>query len=32
MEACNCHEKTCDELAKHSFPGGKYDKSRAIFD
>ena len=27
MEACNRHEKTCDELVKHTFPGGKYDKS-----
>ncbi len=26
MEACNHHEKTCDELVKHIFPGGKYDK------
>ena len=25
MEACNRHEKTCDELVKHTFPGGKYD-------
>ena len=32
MEACNRHEKTCDELVKHKFPGGKYDKSKSIFD
>jgi hypothetical protein len=32
MEACNRHEKTCDELVKHTFPGGKYDKSKSIFD
>ena len=22
MEACNRHEKTCDNLIKHTFPGG----------
>ena len=32
MEACNRHEKTCDELIKPTFPGGKYDKSKSIFD
>ena len=32
MEACNRHEKNCDELVKHTFPGGKYDKSKSIFD
>ncbi len=32
MEACNRHEKTCDELVKHTFPGGKYNKSQSIFD
>jgi len=32
MEACNRHEKTCDELVKHTFPGGKYNKSKSIFD
>ena len=32
MEACNRHEKTCDELVKHTFPGGKYDKCKSIFD
>ena len=32
MEACNRHEKTCDELVKHTFPGGRYDKSKSIFD
>jgi hypothetical protein len=32
MEACNRHEKTCDELIKHKFPGGKYNKSQSIFD
>ena len=32
MEACNRHEKTCDELVKHTFPGGKYSKSKSIFD
>ncbi len=25
-------KKTCDELVIHSFPGGKYDKSKSIFD
>ena len=24
MEACNRHEKNCDELVKHTFPGGFY--------
>jgi hypothetical protein len=32
MEACNRHEKTCGDLIKHTFPGGKYDKSKSIFD
>ena len=32
MEACNRHEKTCDELVKHTFPVGKYNKSKSIFD
>jgi hypothetical protein len=32
MEACNRHEKKCDELVKHTFPGGKYNKSKPIFD
>ncbi len=32
MEACHRHEKTCDELIKLIFPGGKYDKSKSIFD
>ncbi len=32
MEAFIRHEKTCDELVKHTFPGGKYDKSKSIFD
>ncbi len=32
MEACNRHENTCDELVKHTFPGGKYSKSESIFD
>ena len=32
MEACNRHEKKCDELVKHTFPGGKCDKSKSIFD
>ena len=32
MEACNRHEKTCNELIKHTFPGGQYDKSESIFD
>jgi hypothetical protein len=32
MEACNRHEKTCSELIKHNFPGGKYNKSQSIFD
>ena len=32
MEACNRHEKTCDEFVKHTIPGGKYDKSKSIFD
>ncbi len=30
MEACNRHEKTCGELVKHTFPGGKYNKSKSI--
>ncbi len=25
-------KKTCDELVKHTFPGGKYDKSKSIFE
>jgi hypothetical protein len=25
-------KKTCDELIIHTFPGGKYDKSKSIFD
>ena len=29
MEAGNRHEKTFDELVKHTFPGGKYDKSKS---
>ena len=32
MEACNRHEKTCSELIKYTFPGGKYSKSQSIFD
>ena len=32
MEACNRHEKTCDNLIKHTFPGGKYNKSQSIFE
>ena len=32
MEACNRHEKKCDELIKHTFPGGTYNKSKSIFD
>jgi hypothetical protein len=32
MEACNRHEKTCDILIKHTFPGGKYNKSKSIYD
>jgi hypothetical protein len=32
MEACNRHEKTCDELVKHSLSGGKYNKSKSILD
>ncbi len=32
MEACHRHEKHCDELVKHTFPGGKYDKTKSIFD
>ncbi len=32
MEACNRHEKTCDELVKNTFPGGKYSKSKSTFD
>ena len=31
MAACN-RQKTCDELVQHTFPGGKYDKSKSIFD
>ncbi len=30
MEACNRHEKTCDELVKHTFPGGKNIKEEQI--
>ncbi len=25
-------KKKCDELVKHTFSGGKYDKSKSIFD
>jgi hypothetical protein len=32
MKACNRHENKCDELVKHTFPGGKYDKTKSIFD
>jgi hypothetical protein len=32
MKACNRHEQNCDELVKHTFPGGNYDKSKSIFD
>ncbi len=32
MEACNRHEKTCNELVKHTFPGGIYHKSKSFFD
>ena len=32
MKACIRHEQNCDELVKHTFPGGKYDKSKSIFD
>ena len=32
MEACNRHEKKCDELIKHTFPGETYNKSKSIFD
>ena len=32
MKACNRHENKCDELVKHTFPGGRYDKSKSIFD
>ncbi len=32
MEACNRHEKTCDVLVKHTFQGGKSNKSQSIFD
>ncbi len=28
----NDMKKTCDELVKHTFPVGKYDKSESIFD
>jgi hypothetical protein len=31
MEACNRHEKTCDELIKHTFVGGVYEESKSIF-
>ena len=30
MEACNSHEKNCGDLIKHTFPGGKYNKSKSI--
>jgi hypothetical protein len=34
MEACHRHKKLCDdsELIKHTFPGGKYDKLKTIYD
>ncbi len=32
FKACNRHENKCDELVKHTFPGGRYDKSKSIFD
>ena len=32
FKACNHHENKCDELVKHTFPGGRYDKSKSIFD
>ncbi len=32
MEACNRHEKTCDELVKPTFPDERYYKSKYIFD
>jgi hypothetical protein len=31
MEACNRHEKLCDELIRHTFIGGKYEASKSIF-
>ena len=31
MEACNRHEKTCDELVQHTFPGGRYKASDSVF-
>ena len=32
MEACNRHEKRCDELIRHTFIGGKYEASKSIFE
>ena len=32
IEACNRNEKKRDKLVKHTFPGGKYDKTKSIFD
>ena len=32
MEACNRHEKKCDELIRHTFVGGEYKASKSIFE
>ena len=32
MKACVRHEQNCYELVKHTFPGGKYDKRKSVFD
>jgi hypothetical protein len=32
MVACSRHEKTFDELVKHTLPGEKYNKSQFIVD
>jgi hypothetical protein len=32
MEAYNRHEKNCDELVKHTFPSGKYNKSQSMIE
>ena len=32
FKTCNRHEQKCDELVKHTFPGGMYKKSQSIFE
>ena len=31
FKACARHEQKCDELVKHTFPGGLYQASDSIF-